>query len=167
MPFKDKKVAQEYLNKYKRRKRRERGLQKCGRKNLTEEEKLASKEKRKAWERKWKKEYSNHKTEKKLLWAARRRAKDKGIEFNLIEDDIVIPTHCPYLGIELAKSRPRGDSRRDIASLDRVDPTKGYTKDNIEVMSWLANTMKNNATPELLVKFAKEVLRRYETLPGL
>ena len=66
------------------------------------------------------------------------------------------------LGIELVNSRPRGDSRRDIASLDRIDPTKGYIKGNIEVISWLANTMKNNATPELLVNFAKVVLERYE-----
>lgn len=98
----------------------------------------------------------------KLFWAATARAKKKGLEFTICKEDIVIPTHCPYLGIPLVGHRQRGDSRRDIATLDRIDPSKGYTKDNIEVMSWLANTMKNNATPELLVKFAKEVLFRYE-----
>ena len=108
------------------------------------------------------KPYSTYTTVDKLFWAATRRAKDKGIEFTICKEDIVVPTHCPYLGIPLARHRTRGESRRDIATLDRIDPQKGYTKDNIEVMSWLANTMKNNAPPELLIKFAKEVLRRYD-----
>jgi hypothetical protein len=108
-------------------------------------------------------EYSKFKPEKRLYWAAKRRAADKGLPFNITSDDIVVPTHCPYLGIPLVNSRKRGDSRRDIASLDRIVPELGYVKGNIEVISWLANTMKNNATPELLVKFAKVVLERYES----
>lgn len=140
-----------------------RPLYKTGRKQLTEEQKLISKEKRKEWERIWKREYHKWKVEKRLLYAARRRAKNQGLEFSIEESDIIVPTHCPILGIPLVSTRPRGDSRRDIASLDRIDSSKGYTKDNIEVISWLANTMKNNASTELLVKFSKEMLRRYAT----
>ena len=55
----------------------------------------------------------------------------------------------------------RGTNRMDVASLDRKDPTKGYIKGNIEVISHLANIMKNNANPMLLVSFAQEVLKRY------
>lgn len=131
--------------------------------NKTEEDFKRTKELNKLNHKKRSKVYSQHKPEKRLLWAARRRAKNLGIECTITDKDIVVPTHCPILGIELAITRPRGDSRRDIASLDRIDPTKGYTKDNIEVISWLANTMKNNATPELLVKFSKEILRRYDS----
>lgn len=109
----------------------------------------------------WHKQYHQWKPEKRLLWAARRRAKVQGIAFDIEESDIVVPTHCPILGIELVNTRPRGDSRRDIASLDRVDPTKGYTKGNVEVISWLANSMKQNASPQDLVKFAKSILERY------
>jgi hypothetical protein len=144
-----------------------RALYKTGRRKLTEQEKEISKEKKRLYQNMYKKAYVNYHPAKRLLWAATRRAKSAGIECTITLGDIVIPTHCPYLGIELVNSRQRGDSRRDIASLDRVDPTKGYTKDNIEVISWLANTMKNNATPELLVSFAKEVLKRYDTNPGL
>ena len=103
----------------------------------------------------------------RLFYAAKRRAKVQGLPFELEKEDIVVPETCPYLGIPLVRTRPRGSPRRDIASLDRIDPTKGYVKGNVEVMSWLANTMKNDAPPELLVRFAKEVLRRYAGGTGL
>jgi hypothetical protein len=55
-----------------------------------------------------------------------------------------------------------GEDRSFVCSLDRIVPSKGYTKDNVEVISQLANTMKNNASPELLINFAEEVLRRHK-----
>ena len=163
MPLIDKKKRQEYINKWKREARLKRGLQKKGRKALTEDQKIISDNVRKEYQRKW---VSNHNMEKpaiRLYRAAKRRAKDDELDFNLEKSDIIVPTHCPILGIPLAATRPRGDSRRDIASLDRIDPSRGYTKDNIEVISWLANTMKSDATPELLVAFSKTMLKRYGT----
>ena len=99
---------------------------------------------------------------KRLMYNAKKRSKDENVDFNITEDDLIVPEYCPYLDIKLESSQPRGCSRRFVASLDRIDPTKGYIKGNIEVISHLANTMKNNATPEQLIKFAKEVLKRYE-----
>lgn len=46
-------------------------------------------------------------------------------------------------------------------SIDRIDSTKGYTKDNIQVISSKANTMKSNASVEELRMFAYWVLREY------
>ena len=100
--------------------------------------------------------------QKRMLWAARRRAKNKNLPFDIEESDIVIPKSCPYLGIELVTSTIRGKGRTNVASLDRVDPSKGYVKGNIEVISHLANTMKSSATKEQLLLFAKEVLTRYK-----
>lgn len=88
------------------------------------------------------------------LWKyARARAKQDGMDFDLSLDDIVIPECCPYLRTVFVM----GDKQL-AASLDRIDSTKGYTKDNIMVISYMANRMKNNATIEQLVKFAEGVL---------
>jgi len=116
---------------------------------------------RNEWEKPWRKAYMSNNPAKRMLWAARRRAKVKGLPFDITEEDIVIPTHCPYTGIELSTHVPRGHSRETIMSLDRIVPELGYIKGNIEVISHLANTMKSNATVEQLQSFAKKVLSRW------
>lgn len=110
----------------------------------------------------WAKEYSKVNPKKRLLYAARKRAKQKGLQFNLIEDDIIIPENCPYLGLSFELNAPRGTDRSRVCSLDRIVPELGYVKGNVEVISHLANTMKQHATPEQLVLFAKAILERYE-----
>ena len=89
--------------------------------------------------------------EKYILIRARSRAKEKGLEFNLAIEDIVIPTHCPILGTPLEVNSPQ---REFSISIDRIDPCKGYTKDNVWIISGKANVMKNNASIEELRKFA-------------
>lgn len=81
----------------------------------------------------------------KLVAQARCRARDAGLEFNITAADIVIPSHCPVLGtpLILGASRTTKDSS---PSIDRVDSSKGYTKDNILIVSWKANRLKSNAT---------------------
>jgi len=78
---------------------------------------------------------------------AKARAKRKGIEFSLTKDDIHIPDRCPILGIPLRRG---GNFLGNSPSLDRVDNTKGYTPDNIVVVSLRANKIKNDATLEEL-----------------
>lgn len=98
---------------------------------------------------------------KRILWKARDRARRDGLEFDLTLEDIVIPTHCPYLGVELTHELGKGQLQSN-SSLDRKDSSKGYIKGNVEVISRLANSMKTNATQEQLVAFAKAVLARHE-----
>lgn len=94
------------------------------------------------------------------LWrGARSRAKTAGIEFSISVDDIRIPTHCPILGYPMTPN----SGRRNVPSLDRIDPAEGYTPENIQVISSLANTMKNDATPDELLAFAKWVLANYQS----
>lgn len=74
-------------------------------------------------------------------------------EFTITREDIIIPELCPYLGIPLNSGDPDA-----WASLDRIDSNKGYVPGNIQVISFLANQMKNRATKEQLIAFAKGVL---------
>jgi hypothetical protein len=78
-----------------------------------------------------------------LLARARERAKHKGWEFSITKEDIIIPEKCPLLGITII---PRAKDRLHSPSLDRIDSSRGYTPDNIQVVSSRANTLKNDAT---------------------
>lgn len=76
-----------------------------------------------------------------------------GMEFSIDVEDIIIPEKCPYFDIPFIPL-----DRNWGYSLDRIDSSKGYVKGNIQVISSKANTMKNNATKEELIKFAEGVL---------
>ena len=78
-----------------------------------------------------------------LLARARERAKQRGWEFSITKEDIVIPEKCPLLGITII---PKAKDRCHSPSLDRIDSSRGYTPDNIQVVSSRANTLKNDAT---------------------
>lgn len=49
---------------------------------------------------------------------------------------------CVYSGIELAWER----NNNNKASIDRIDSTKGYTPDNIQLVTKVVNQAKNNLT---------------------
>lgn len=97
---------------------------------------------------------------KAKIWKnAKNRALSKGIPFDIEIDDIIIPDVCPLLGTPLI----RGDHKRwehpeNTISIDKIIPEKGYIKGNVRIISSLANTMKNNATKEQLLTFAKNII---------
>lgn len=96
-----------------------------------------------------------------ILYRLKSRAKQKGLEFNLDESDIIIPQVCPVFGFELKQNEQA--VRDNSISVDRIDNTKGYIKGNIQIMSNLANSMKKNASVEQLIMFANWVLKQYQT----
>ena len=93
----------------------------------------------------------------KMLQRAKGRAKLKGLAFDLTVKDIVIPKYCPILGIELVCKSGTSGGQKNSPALDRKDSIRGYTKDNVQVISHLANMMKSYATNEELIKFANWV----------
>ena len=60
---------------------------------------------------------------------------------------------CPVFGFELISGEEGG--RRTSPSLDRIDNTRGYEPDNIQVISQLANAMKQNASDKEIRQFCK------------
>lgn len=94
-----------------------------------------------------------------LLATAKHRARKKQIPFDLTVDDIFIPDICPILGIKLVRRLGQGyGAGPSSPSLDRIDTNKGYTKDNVHVISYKANAMKSNATAEELKLFATWII---------
>lgn len=120
-------------------------------KDMGEEELIAYKEQvKKAVERNRQNRIGN--TAAYLCKLAENRSKKQGIDFDITEHDIIVPKICPVLGIELCLTNTR--IQDNSPSLDRIDPTKGYVKNNVMVMSFLANSMKRTADAEKLLKFA-------------
>ena len=83
-------------------------------------------------------------------------------EWNIEFGDIEFPTHCPVLGIELDYLTEEGVRNEHSVSFDRVDPSKGYVKGNVIVMSWRANRIKNDGTSQEHQLIA-DFMRSYES----
>ena len=95
--------------------------------------------------------------ESDILGNVRRRANRDGIQFNLTEEDIAIPSHCPVLGIELNWHHEKKGFHPDSPSVDRIRPELGYTKGNVRIISNRANLLKNDATVEELTKVLEDL----------
>lgn len=86
-----------------------------------------------------------------LINGAKGRAKTKGLPFDLDESDLVAPTHCPVLGIELNYEASHNNDASP--SLDRRTPALGYVRGNVTVISRRANILKLDVIdPEELQK---------------
>lgn len=92
------------------------------------------------------------------MWlSARERAKKQGVPFSIEIDHIKIPPKCPALGIELRVNKGGGSFSDNSPTLDKIIPEKGYVPGNIVVMSWRANRLKCDGTPEELLSVASFV----------
>jgi uncharacterized protein YlxP (DUF503 family) len=96
----------------------------------------------------------------KICESANKRAKEKNILFNITNEDIILVATCPLLNIPLEYGNNL--TTKYSASIDRIDNTKGYTKDNIQILSMLANSMKSSATFTELITFSKNILKLYQ-----
>lgn len=95
--------------------------------------------------------------EKELLRAAKGRARNKLLDFDLELTDIIIPKKCPVLGTPLKLNF--GKVGHTSPTIDRIDSSKGYTKDNICIISHRANTLKSNGTLEELEAVLNYMIR--------
>jgi hypothetical protein len=86
----------------------------------------------------------------RMFRSAKQRAKQSGIVFDLVIEDIIIPAVCPLLNIPIFAHKGQKGPRANSPSLDRLHPTKGYVRGNVWVISYRANAIKQNATLEEL-----------------
>lgn len=136
-------------------------------------------EKRKEYNKKWRKNNSEWRKVydrkrragspeakiKALLYVAKSRAPQRGLEFDITIDDIEIVTHCPLLGVELGYSNSRTHNRNS-ASLDRIDSRLGYVKGNVWIISRRANTIKSDATSQELKTIADGIEKKMKEKSG-
>lgn len=81
---------------------------------------------------------------KQMVRAAKWRAEQSGVPFNITERDVSIPMFCPVLGIPIEQAS--GRQSPNSPSLDKIKPRLGYVRGNVQVVSARANTLKRDGT---------------------
>ena len=99
-----------------------------------------------------------------ILKLSKANAKNKNATHTISEKDIQKKLNecqnkkgkyiCPVLGIEMKIGIGRGKQLDNSLSIDCMNPKDGYTPDNIAIMSWRANHVKNDGTAEEHEKIA-------------
>ena len=100
-------------------------------------------------------------TSRYLFRKAKERALIDDLPFTITVEDIIVPEYCPILNIKLVVNEKY--PKKDSPNLDKIIPELGYVVGNIQVISRLANTMKQNATPEELLLFAEWINKTFNT----
>jgi len=113
---------------------------------------------------KWSENYRRDpkKWAKQRICQIRCKCRKIGMELTITEDDLVLPDVCPVLGIPLVIGQG-GMPNPNLASVDRLDNSKGYTPDNVRVISLRANQLKRDATLEELQAVVRYMTEELET----
>ena len=98
---------------------------------------------------------------KLMVKRAEKRAKVKNVNFNITWEDVEYVDACPILEIPLnwGETTNEGGRNIDTPSLDRINPSLGYIKGNVRIISTLANMMKSSANREQIQAFCKNIFK--------
>lgn len=104
--------------------------------------------------KKMKKNFPVKYTASQMYSSAKKRSNKLGLPFDLDSKYVesICPKLCPVFGHKIKYGG--GEKTKYSASIDRIEPSKGYTKDNVQVISLLANLMKNEASVQELLAFS-------------
>jgi len=94
-----------------------------------------------------------------MIYDAKIRAKKKEMIFNLTKEELHFPEICPVLNIKLIHGK---EDWKNSPTIDRIDNNQGYSLDNCIVVSCLANTIKNSATPKQILKVGNYYKKLYK-----
>mgnify|MGYP001600285305 CR=1 FL=1 len=92
----------------------------------------------------------------------RARAKKKGLGFDLDPSWLLTRLKatggkCEQTGIKLSPPN-NGPLSPWSTSLDRIDSSKGYTKDNVQIVCWSYNVAKSTFTDAVVLEMAKAMI---------
>lgn len=93
-----------------------------------------------------------------LTGVAKNRAQRRGLAFDLDPDDIqarIDSGVCELTGIAFDLTQPRS---WNAPSLDRIDSTKGYTRDNVRVVLYSLNVMANTWGLQTILEVASALI---------
>ena len=87
-----------------------------------------------------------------------RQSKGRECEYSLSEQDIVSMreyqnNQCVYSGVVLQWCQ----NTQNQASIDRIDSTKGYHIDNIQLVAWQVNEMKSDMTHDEFLRIIRTI----------
>jgi hypothetical protein len=100
-----------------------------------------------------------------ILERTKARAKKKNFSFDLTEGWVQKKLNkgiCEATGIELICNEYYEDKGPFVPSIDRLDNSKGYTKDNCQMVIWIYNRAKGTSDLKTLYKMCKAFVEKYE-----
>lgn len=102
------------------------------------------------------------------LKGTRRRSKEKNMYTDLTLDYLMYlwekqKGKCALSGIDMTYEFYKGRVNTNV-SVDRIDSTKGYTKDNVWLVTMAANQMKNDLSMDDFLTLCKNILYKHEEL---
>ena len=101
-----------------------------------------------------------------ILSGCKDRALKKKFPYNLNKEWFVERVEkgiCEATGMPIGYSY-KGKATPSSPSVDRIDNTKGYTKDNCWVVSWAFNRAKNSLSNKALIELAEKIVENKEEI---
>lgn len=117
----------------------------------------ANKDKLREYNKHYQRKYYEENPTKYLYWQIKGRASELGLPFDLDLSDLIIPDTCPILDIPIFRNTGKHGPSSNSPSVDRINPSLGYVKGNVWIISQRANVMKNDASFKELERFANWV----------
>ena len=106
-----------------------------------------------------------HASMTKVIYGIKRNAKDRNLEFSLSDEEIkdIITKNCHYCGAEPKEKKPSCKRRHTngnvfVNGIDRMDSSKGYTKENCITCCWVCNRMKSDLSYDDFIRQIKLIL---------
>lgn len=109
-----------------------------------------------------------------IVYGSKTRAKSKGLIHNISKSDIITllekqNNKCALSGIEMSLDTNKSINRYlppNRMSIDRLDHSKGYTLDNIQLVCWNINILRGKMDLQEFLNMCKRVAEYQSTYSG-